>query len=89
MDIKMKSYEDEITPLTKEELAWVKKLERVLLSCPSDRLALVTIGDACLDVIDYDFVMDNNLEICDGQAMDQGLVFAMIRSKPKVLGVSG
>lgn len=31
--------------LTKEEKAWVKKLNALLANCPSNRIAFATIGD--------------------------------------------
>lgn len=39
-------------PLTKEEKSWLKKLEKVMKSCPSDRLECYTIGDN--DIMFYD-----------------------------------
>lgn len=47
--------------LTKEEKAWVKKLNTMLANCPSTRLAFATIGDkevSIFDVTRYDDVCD-------------------------------
>jgi len=38
--------------LTKEEKAWVAKLNKVLAECPSTRLGFATIGDP--DIMIYD-----------------------------------
>ena len=40
--------------LTKEEAAWLKKLQKVLSACPSTRLGFYTIGDAQITVFDLD-----------------------------------
>ena len=37
---------------TKKELAWFKKLEKLLMNPPSDRIGFYTIGDA--DITAYD-----------------------------------
>ena len=42
----------ETTPLTKAEKAWLKKLEKVLMNPPTDRIGLSTIGDSYLAVHD-------------------------------------
>lgn len=38
--------------LTKEEKTWVKKLNKLLAECPSDRIGFATIGDS--DVFMFD-----------------------------------
>ncbi|EAX1415045.1 hypothetical protein CRR83_06060 [Salmonella enterica subsp. enterica serovar Schwarzengrund] len=38
--------------LTKQEKAWVKKLNKLLAECPSDRIGFATIGDS--DVFMFD-----------------------------------
>lgn len=38
--------------LTKKELAWIEKVQKVLDECPSERLGFYTIGDR--DVFLYD-----------------------------------
>ena len=45
---------------TKEEKAWIKKVEKLLLNPPSERLGLYTIGDCCLTV--YDKAFDEKIE---------------------------
>ncbi|RKR64004.1 hypothetical protein C7387_0681 [Yokenella regensburgei] len=47
--------------LTKEEKAWVKKLNALLANCPSNRIAFATIGDC--DVTLFDVARYN--DICD------------------------
>lgn len=42
----------EIEPLTKEERAWIKKLQKVLDSCPSKRLEAGTGGDPEVAIYD-------------------------------------
>ncbi len=39
-------------PLTKEEKAWLKKLQAVFDECPSDRLGAYTVGDPWLAIYD-------------------------------------
>lgn len=75
-----------VRPLTKRERAWVDELQEVLSRCPK-RLALKTIGDASLDVIDGPASRGRPLH--DGWAGKQGLVLASIPGGPIVLGVSG
>lgn len=41
--------------LTAEEAAWLKKLQRVLGKCPSDRLGFFTIGDPYVSVYDKEY----------------------------------
>ena len=54
----------EIEQLTKSEKAWVKRLEKVLMSCP-ERLGLYTIGDKHLAVYDARFVRANDIDYDD------------------------
>lgn len=74
--------------LSKAEKAWVAQLEACLQACP-DRLALVTIGDSSLQVIDEHVRHLHDLDIHDGRARRNGLVLADIEGKPLVHGVSG
>lgn len=53
--------------LTKQEKAWVKKLNKLLAECPSNRIAFATIGDC--DVTLFDVTRYG--EICD--LVDKGL----------------
>lgn len=79
----------EVKPLTKREQAWVNRLEKVLLACPSDRLGLITIGDPSLRVFDDKVARKHDLELHDGRAAKHGLVLDIIYSKPTIHGVSG
>ena len=81
--------EEKVKPLSAAEKKWVNRLEKVLQSCPTDRIALYTIGDPNLTVIDGEYTIKYNAEISDGYAGDNGVVLAEIRSKPAILGVSG
>lgn len=47
-----------MSELTKEEAAWIKKVQRVLNSCPSDRLGFYTIGDKDVQVYDKEKSVD-------------------------------
>lgn len=78
----------EVEPLTKEEAAWVKKLEKLLLACPSSRVELFTSGDANLTVIDGRIAHEYDLDIHDGFADTYGLVLGYVRCKMKVHAVS-
>lgn len=82
MDYKVKD-------LTVKERKWIERLERVLQACPTDRLELVTIGDALLTVIDGAIVREHDLEIHDGRADSNGVVLGYVVGKPLVHGVSG
>ncbi|EBV5994629.1 hypothetical protein LBY46_003228 [Salmonella enterica subsp. enterica serovar Muenchen] len=47
--------------LTKQEKAWVKKLNKLLAECPSNRIAFATTGDcevSLFDVTRYDEIFD-------------------------------
>lgn len=39
-------------PLTRKERAWLDELEKVMLQCPSKRLAAYTVGDAGISFFD-------------------------------------
>ena len=82
-------YSWQVPSLTKEEEAWIRKLEKLLLACPSDRIALQTIGYTDLSVIDSEVVDMYDLETCDGKAKDHGVELAVVKSKPQIWGVSG
>lgn len=77
----------EVTPLTEDELKWIKRLERTLKACPSSRLVLQTIGDPDLTVIDSDVVKKYDFETCDGLDHDNGVTLAVVRSVPAIWGV--
>lgn len=48
-----------MSKLTKKELAWIKKVQKVLDECPSERLGFYTIGDR--DVFLYDLSKENEV----------------------------
>lgn len=52
MKILMRSLAD-VTTLTKEEKAWIKKVERVLATCPK-RFGFYCVGDADLHIYNKD-----------------------------------
>lgn len=85
----MQEEDNVVEPLTKEEAAWIKKLEKVLKACPSNRLGLITIGDPSLTVFDDEYARAHDMEIHDGEAERNGLVLGFVRSKPTIHGVSG
>ena len=76
-------------PLTKEEIRWLKKLEKVFWECPSDRIGFYTIGDADLTVIDEKILREYDLEIADGKAHSNGIYLGFISTKIGIQGVSG
>ena len=39
-------------PLTKQEAAWIKKLQKVLRECPSERLGFYVTGDPMVTIYD-------------------------------------
>lgn len=50
--------------ITAEEARWIKRLQKVLRECPSDRLGFYTIGDPSIEIYDKRF----DQEIGDIQA---------------------
>lgn len=51
----------EILPLTVEEKKWLKKLQKVLDECPSNRMEAFTIGDNYITI--YDILANSSEEI--------------------------
>ena len=76
-------------PLTQAETKWIKRLEKVLNSCPSERLELVTIGDSSFTVIDGLIVKEHDVEIHDGLAERNGVAIGYVYGDIKIHGVSG
>lgn len=72
-----------VRPLNEAELSWCHRLAAVLATCP-ERLELLTIGDAHVDVIER-----NDGDLADGRAFSRGLVLASISAKCRIHGVSG
>ncbi|TNC80275.1 MAG: hypothetical protein C9356_15220 [Oleiphilus sp.] len=60
-----------MTKLTKQEHAWVKKLQQVLDECPSRRMAAFTVGDPNLYLYDCNFD-DRIAEIQDKENKEFG-----------------
>lgn len=80
---------EDVRPLSERECRWVERLERTLLACPTKRLALVTIGDPALTVIDNTITEKHDLDIHDGRAESNGVALARILSRPNIHGVRG
>lgn len=78
---------DELTvePLSKDEKAWIRRLERVLSECP-DRFDLMISGDPSVTVIDKEGAKDSDL--ADGDAARDGVALAKVSGKPIFHGVS-
>lgn len=60
-----------MTKLTKAEADWLKKLQKILNDCPSDRLGFYTIGDPNVEVYDKtyekeidDLMSSKNKDFC-------------------------
>jgi hypothetical protein len=84
----IKNYSDEVKPLSKKEEAWMRKLEKVLMSCPP-RLGLSTIGDAQLSVYDRIIAEKYDLELHDGLQESQGIYLGEVHSSVNIDGISG
>ena len=72
-----------VDPLTPDEKKYLLKLQRVLLKCPAT-IEFYTIGDNDLAVI-----RPSELEICDGQALDNGIYLCAIDCSVKIHGTTG
>ncbi len=57
----------EVLPLTPEEKKWLKKLQKVLNECPSNRMESYTIGDDSLFIYD---ISANDSEEAENLARD-------------------
>ncbi|AZS06304.1 hypothetical protein MED16_gp64 [Pantoea phage vB_PagS_MED16] len=51
--------------LTAAEKAWVKKVNKVLAECPSDRLRFFTIGDPDIFIANNDTAGEWDIDNCD------------------------
>lgn len=51
--------------LTKEEKAWVKKVNKALAECPSDRMRFFTIGDPDIFIANNDTASEWDVDGCD------------------------
>lgn len=91
----MPSYTDDedlregVRPLSKREAAWIARLERVLLACPTKRLHMVTIGDSYLTVVDGLVARAEDLDLSDGGADRNGVALALVSARTNIHGVSG
>jgi len=56
--------------LTKEEKAWIKKVEKLLLNPPSNRMGLYTIGDPELTVYDLTKLIDIHESMDSNESSD-------------------
>lgn len=54
-----------MSKLTKEEVAWIKKLQNLLDHCPSDRFGFYTIGDPWVGIYDRKKMINEGLEDYD------------------------
>ena len=52
--------------LTKQEKAWVKKLNKLLAECPSDRIGFATIGDSDVFMFDLTRYDENSSKLDRG-----------------------
>lgn len=58
-----------MSELTKDEAAWVKRLQRILAECPSDRIGAYTTGDSMITL--YDRGKESAIEAAlDGYKVD-------------------
>ena len=75
--------------LTKEEKSWIKKVEKLLESCP-ERFGLYTIGDASLGVYDNtkEPLFDTREDLV-GELMVYDAYLGQIRFPTNVPGVAG
>ena len=73
-----------VSPLSKEELKWINRLQRTLQACPP-RIEIVTTGDPWLQIISN----EKYSELGDGDADRDGVTLANITGKPIVHGVTG
>jgi len=74
-----------VPQLSASEKAWLKKLDDVLNSCP-DRLELCATGDAMLSVVDKQGARSS--ELCDGTALDDGVLLADVDGSVTIHGIS-
>ena len=77
--------------LTPAESSWVKRLQRVLLECPST-LELSTVGDASLAVVCRVALAEMDAagaDFCDANPGFYGVEVASVRSACRIHGISG
>ena len=68
--------------LSPDEVKWLRKLERLLCQCPSDRLGFLATGDQNLTVINHDMVQAEELEVHDQFASDNGIRLGSVSGVP-------
>lgn len=74
--------------LTKEEKAWCRKLEKLLLSTP-ERFGIYTIGDCGLNIFDRDVCEERGIEQEECNPSHVNLDLASIRSSEHIQGWCG
>lgn len=63
--------------LTKDEATWIRRTQKVLNACPSDRLGFYTIGDASISIYDrskdaqINTLMDENRDMDFSAAVEK------------------
>lgn len=82
--------------LTPEELAWARRLNRVLQECPSGRIGMYTIGDANLTLYDASKFVDTTTVSSRGCRDDvcmmvesQGIGLGTVYSSVPIEGTAG
>ena len=76
------------TLLSKEEKAWVRKLEKVLLSTPK-RFGIYTIGDPTLHIFDKHEMESRNIEQEECNDASANLDLASVNSSEGIQGWCG
>lgn len=79
---------DDVEPLSRIEIAWCKKLARLLAQAPK-RLMLSTTGDTSLFVYDGDVVRKLDLPIHDQHGASCGAQLGQLHGSIHIAGVSG
>ena len=75
-------------PLSKEEKAWIRKLERVLISTPR-RFGISTIGDNDLSIYDKDEMIARGIEEEECNDSANNLDLARVKCSTAIQGWCG
>ena len=83
---------DKVTQITKEELKWISKVEKLFANCPK-RIGVFTTGDFHLTVFDNDIAEILDLEIDvysekDGTELND-LIIGRINTTIQIHGIAG
>jgi hypothetical protein len=81
--------QEHVPVLSSAEKAWITRLEKLLLACPTPRLGLLAIGDPNLTVIDGQAMTLMDADIHDGGAESAGITLAIITSRPIIHSTTG